>query len=462
MSIAMINPAQASFNRGFASWSRMLSKSTNTRATLTVIADEAADFVAKGCSKQLAVDEVTERALSRGIDPDVVQATLAAAFEPGAPQNNGKANGKHASHVNPEPPLVTSADAYENSKTVDPAEAQTKGPLIQSSAEFVKGFVPPDYLIDGILQRRFFYSLTGRTGSGKTAVVLLLAAHVALGSTIGNREATKGHVLYFAGENPDDVRMRWIAMAQHLDFDINAVEVSFIPGTFKISQLGGRIAQEIKDRGEVALVVIDTNAAFFEGDDENSNAQQGAHARRLRTLVKLPGGPCVLALCHPVKNAAPDNLIPRGGGAYIAEVDGNLTCAKDDTAVEVHWQGKFRGPDFAPLAFVLRTVTHERLKDSKGRLIPTVIAAHLSETGQEELANVARSNENKLLAELDRNGKASHAELAKALGWFMKNGEPYKVMVRRCVDILKNHKLITVEHDGISLTGKGQKVLQKI
>ena len=76
-----------------------------------------------------------------------------------------------------------------------------------------------------------------------------------------------------------------------------------------------------------------------------------------------------------------------------------------DSAIEVHWQGKFRGPDFAPLTFTVRTVTHELLKDSKGRLIPTVVASYLSEIGQQELANVARSNEDKLLAEIERNGE---------------------------------------------------------
>ena len=361
-----------------------------------------------------------------------------------------------------EPPPVTTFDAYDGiGDAVEPPE--TTRPLIQSSADFVKGFVPPDYLIDGILQRRFFYSMTGRTGGGKTAVALLFTAHIALDRMLGKLEVTRGRGLYFAGENADDVRMRWIAMAQHLDFDINTIPVDFIPGVFKISQLAGRIAQEVNERGEVALVVIDTSAAYFEGDDENNNAQQGAHARRLRSLVNLLGGPCVLALTHPVKNAAPDNLIPRGGGSYIAEVDGNLTCAKDESAMtaEVHWQGKFRGPDFAPIAFLLRTVTHERLKDSKGRLIPTIIASHLSEAGQEELANVARSNESSLLAELERNGKASHVELAKAVGWFMKNGEPYKVKVRRTIETLAKHKLITVERDGIILTNKGNKALQK-
>jgi hypothetical protein len=68
-------------------------------------------------------------------------------------------------------------------------------------------------------------------------------------------------------------------------------------------------------------------------------------------------------------------------GAFLAEIDGNLIYKKDDSAIELHWQGKFRGPDFAPLAFQLRTVTHERLKDTKGRLISTVVAQVLSEGG---------------------------------------------------------------------------------
>jgi len=60
----------------------------------------------------------------------------------------------------------------------------------------------------------------------------------------------------------------------------------------------------------VALVVVDTSAAYYEGDDENANVQMGIHARRLRALVGLPGEPCVLVACHPVKNATPDNMVP--------------------------------------------------------------------------------------------------------------------------------------------------------
>ena len=43
---------------------------------------------------------------------------------------------------------------------------------ILSSEEFTRGFVPPDYLWDGILLRGFVYSLSARTGDSKTAVRL--------------------------------------------------------------------------------------------------------------------------------------------------------------------------------------------------------------------------------------------------------------------------------------------------
>jgi hypothetical protein len=45
----------------------------------------------------------------------------------------------------------------------------------------------------------------------------------------------------------------------------------------------------------------------------------------------------------------------------------------------LHWQGKFRGADFAPLQFLIRTVTHQDLKDSGGKLLPTIIAEHISD-----------------------------------------------------------------------------------
>src|SRR5262249_20342056 len=155
--------------------------------------------------------------------------------------------------------------------------------------------------------------------------------------------------------------------------------------------------------------------------------QAGDHARLLRNLTTLPGGPCVVVACHPPKNAPETNLQPRGGGAFIAEMDGNLTAKNDEGSVEFQWQGKFPGPDVAPISFELRQVTHQDLKDQRGRLLPTIIARHLSDTAKEDVAKANDANSIELLKLTAKHSKASLAELALMLNWKMKDGSPYKM-----------------------------------
>jgi hypothetical protein len=140
------------------------------------------------------------------------------------------------------------------------------------------------------------------------------------------------------------------------------------------------------------MVVVDTSAAYFRGEDENGNTPLGRHAKDLRALTTLPGKPMVLVPCHPVKNADPTNLQPRGGGAFVAEVDGNLVLTRDRGLVKLHWQTKHRGPDFEPLYFELQTVTVPGMVDSRGRLVPTVIAVSPADAA----ATIAASFKTKL------------------------------------------------------------------
>lgn len=318
---------------------------------------------------------------------------------------------------------------------------EQKWPGIVSSGDLVRGFVPPDYHLEGIAQAGFLYSTTAMTGTGKTAVLLLLAAHTALGTSINDREVRKGRVVYFAGENPDDVTMRWIAMAHHMGFDADAMDVHFIKGTFSIPKMFARITAEVTKLGGAELVVVDTSAAYFQGQEENSNTELGRHARDLRTLTTLPGAPCVLVACHPVKAADATNLLPRGGGAFIAELDGNLVLTKGDSgSIRLHWHGKHRGPDFEPLYFDLQTVTAPALTDSKGRDVPTVMAAAVS-TGENVKRRVeARRDEDEVLLLIDKDGSKSILDMAEILGW-QKDGQPHKRRVSMATEKLIRAKL---------------------
>jgi hypothetical protein len=343
------------------------------------------------------------------------------------------------------------------------SEAGPAPRLLVYSKDFVAGFEPPDYAIDGLVQRRYLYSFTANTGHGKTAVALLLTLLKALGLKLADREIDPGHVLYFAGENPDDVRARWIALCERVGADPDTLNVHFLPGTGKLSDIAPRIEKEVRELGHpISLIIIDTSIAYFDGDEENNNIQAVAHARRMRGLLQLPGGPCIIVLCHPIKNASKDNLLPRGGGAFLNEVDGNLTCWNDDGVVKLHHLGKFRGPDFAPITFQLETVTSPRLRDSKGRSMPTVIAKALSEAEERKAVDRSRDDEDALLLALSEHPRASFAGLAVALGWLTSKGEN-KAKVRRCADKLKKEKLVTADRRGaLLLTEKGEAEVKEI
>ena len=250
-------------------------------------------------------------------------------------------------------------------------------------------------------------------------------------------------------------------MAEKLAFDVDEIDVQFIAGVISIPEMFDKMAGEIEAEGGVTAVVVDTSAAYFGGDDENDNVQMGNHARMLRRLTTLPGGPSVIVPCHPTKNASNDNLLPRGGGAFLNEMDGNLVCMKRDSVVDLSWQGKFRGPDFPPVGFQLLTVTCEALKDTKGRLVPTVIAKPLTEVVRTDIETAQRRDEDALLSVMLLTPGARTRSMAEALGWSDRNG-PAHYRVVRVMKKLSGFSFVTQERDQWVLTEKGKQAARKV
>lgn len=240
------------------------------------------------------------------------------------------------------------------------------------------------------------------------------------------------------------------------------MEVFFLPGTPSISNEGirKRIDAEAERHGPFGLLIVDTSAAYFQGDDENNNAQLGAHARMLRSFVNLPGGPSIIVTCHPIKNFDMENLLPRGGGAFLNEVDGNLVLVKKEASISLHWHGKFRGPDFAPIPFKLQAGKTDLLKDSKGRFISSVSAAPITEADQAKMENAARKKQDDLLVWMQANTYNSLADTAEKLGWKYSNGGPDKTSVNRALAALRKDKLIEKRRGRFTISEAGKKAVK--
>jgi hypothetical protein len=152
----------------------------------------------------------------------------------------------------------------------------------------------------------------------------------------------------------------------------------------------------------------------------------------------------------------PSQLLPRGGGAFLAEMDGNLTAWKQDDLVRLH-HNKIRGPGFEPMTFKLERVTSAALVDSKGRELPTVKAVAVSEQEEATEKQGARHEEDTLLAVLAENSDRSLADLARACGWTWKSGEPAKSKVERVLGRLRADKLVKPVRGRWVLTEEGKK-----
>lgn len=335
---------------------------------------------------------------------------------------------------------------------------------IITGAEFVARHVPPVWLIDGIVQRGRLYSCTSLTGHGKTAAWLFNACMIQAGRMIGRRDSFQGNVLFLAGENPSDLEARMIGMMREYKLRQNQLPY-VLPGGFPLDpEAAEALKEEIAGLGiPLALIVGDTASSFFPGEDENSNVEVGRYARTLRSFTEeCDGSPAVMVLSHPVKNASRSNLLPRGGGAFLNELDGNLTLwsASRGEVTEMHWQGKIRGPDFSAFGYSLRSVS-TGLIDEKGREEITIIAEPMSEEAIAEHGKQALANADVVLRSLRDHPDWSLAQIARETGWVDEGGNPERWRAQRAIEELVDDKLIHKrrEREHWKLTPKGEEIL---
>jgi hypothetical protein len=304
--------------------------------------------------------------------------------------------------------------------------------------------------------------MTAQTGVGKTSIAMRWMAHIVTGRPIGDREVQEGNVLYLAGENPDDVRARWLALSREMGIDPDTPKVTWLVGT-DMGARDHRLWHEITKKGlEFALVIVDTAAAYNAGDDENSNNQAGAYARQLRSLTELPGGPCVVVLCHPTKRAGDDDLMPRGGGAFLAEVDGNMAVMRKDSLLAVVPFGKFRGDMSWSQKYEIEVVgDHPKLKDARGRQMRSVLARPVTDATAAAMERGAERDEDCVLRALPshQDGGLTQTDVARKLRWFIKGdpNQPAHYRVKRLLEVLQQSKLAEcVRKTRWRLTSKGE------
>lgn len=329
-------------------------------------------------------------------------------------------------------------------------------------ADYIASFESPDYLIDGMLICRRVYALTALTGHCKTAIATYMGLAVSCAKAFSGRETAQRKVLYLSGENDEDQKARVIATSTEFDMFPTAGQFRVRAGAQGIGSLLPLLRDEFEENGPYGLVIVDTSAAFFGGEDEIDNVQAKAHAGFFREITEMPGHPTVIVLCHPTKAAGKESLLPRGGGAFLNDIDGNLTAWMSGEQVTLHKLGKFRGTPFEPMDFAIKLVTLKNHKDTKGRPVESVVVVPMTEQDVTRAMHAELSDENKLLYEMLHQPQGSFADWAETAGWKDKNGNGIKSKVSRLMETLHLDKLVQKERKKWVLIAAGRKIAEGI
>lgn len=319
---------------------------------------------------------------------------------------------------------------------------------------FVRALEPPTYAVDGLLIRGYCYAFTGQSGHGKTTIAMHLAAVKSVGEPFAGRETTAERVLYIAGENPDDVRMRALAQAGALRLSPDTLEsrLLFLDRSFTLAERHAELMSVIEDGG-FGMVILDTDQALASEADEKDNRERIEHAKRVRLLTKSRPRPTVIDLCHPPVNAGRNALRPRGGSSFLAEIDGNAGVWLDDgdTRAELFRTPKFRGPMFDPLVFEIKVIELPELADHKGRPMTTAIAMPADEVDT-ETDEAARRRRLALLGDISLHPGATVRDRAG------RTGSP-TTTVYRDLRYLLGKGAIVEAMEGHEITPRGKKWL---
>ncbi|AWX77830.1 TPA: helicase RepA family protein [Klebsiella quasipneumoniae] len=272
---------------------------------------------------------------------------------------------------------------------------RTKLPLTRGSEGFD---VRQDYIVKHFLPAQSLCSIYGPSGSYKSFLAVSWACHIAAGRSWAGKKVTPGAVMYVVGEGGVGVPRRIKAWEQvHNDKADNLWLVNRPVFPVRESEVTEVILAARQIESEcgvpVRMVVIDTLARCFGGNDENDARDMGAFIEGC-DVIKQKTGATVLVVHHSGKDEAKG---ARGSSSFRAALDTEfnvkregdgkaliLTCTKMKDAEE-------------PERKAYDLTTAELYTDDDGELVCSLVIHDKPREAKEvepELASVSRLSDN--------------------------------------------------------------------
>jgi hypothetical protein len=168
------------------------------------------------------------------------------------------------------------SDDADDEEGVDEAESDPVEDLLAEliPASGLDGIERPIPLIKGLLDRDSLARVVGKSGHGKSFLMIDLAGHVALGLAWHGHKVRQGDVVYMVAEGASGIRKRVRAWERHHGVELGE-KVKFLPRPVQVADHEWRVFVVAMKQLKPALIVVDTQARVTSGMNENGPEEIG-------------------------------------------------------------------------------------------------------------------------------------------------------------------------------------------
>jgi hypothetical protein len=206
-------------------------------------------------------------------------------------------------------------------------------PISIDFLEVQKKLGPIDWLVKGFIERNTVGLFFGDPGSYKSFLAMDVAYHCASGKDWHGSKVTQGPVYYIAGEGHGGLARRQEAWFVNHNPDLSDLQFRYTIGAmdFYNENTAKKVTHDIEEwantAGNPALIVIDTLARNFNGD-ENSASDMGQFINNVNEYLRVPFK-CVVLIVHHTGHSSKDRA--RGSMALKGGVDFEYRIEKSKT-----------------------------------------------------------------------------------------------------------------------------------
>ncbi len=270
-----------------------------------------------------------------------------------------------------------------------------EGFLIQGAKDAIASMSPREMLVENLLEKGTVVLVTGQSNSGKTTILQYLLLCISQGLKFGPHRTVQGRVLWIAGEDSYNARIRIAAMCTEYGVPIDSLNDSYfiLANAIKVLNRASMEAfhaavdkyiLQVSPHHPPSVVVLDSKSMCWGGEDENSNDENSLFVQELGEHFTSRYGASVIVTHHLTKSKEKEEQTARGASALINNIDHEWRFEMRLTSmVSIMEPGsKLRIARWEPMRFQVKVVElqesdYPNLKNSQGNM-PSISVAEVT------------------------------------------------------------------------------------